>query len=129
MKRHRLTLAVQSLRRDQISITREVDYIVDRAISREGRVVSLGSLVFFSTDTGDAWVLDPEDGLASPLARNGDRLPLRLVETRERFAVEWQATYSIVGKMMVFTDPQGHRRSVMGYPVKEILRSSQKLAP
>jgi hypothetical protein len=34
--------------------------------------VTVGPLALFSTDTGDAWLLDPEDHLAARLARDGD---------------------------------------------------------
>ena len=49
-------------------VTQEAQYIVRRAREHDARVVTLGQLVFFSTDSGDAWLLDPEDALryASP---------------------------------------------------------------
>ena len=50
----------------------EVRYIQNKAAEHDGRVVSLGQLVLFSTDTGDAWLLDVSDQLAAPLARDGD---------------------------------------------------------
>jgi hypothetical protein len=33
--------------------------------------VTVGPLVLFSTETGDAWLLDPADHLAARLARDG----------------------------------------------------------
>ena len=39
----------------------EIDYIRSRAAEHDGRLVSVGPLVLFSTDTGDAWLLDPAD--------------------------------------------------------------------
>jgi hypothetical protein len=50
-------------------------------------------LVFFSTATGNAWVLDAEDNLALPLAAAGTRLPFAITETPERFAIEWAGTF------------------------------------
>ena len=44
----------------------EVRYIQNKAAEHDGRVVSLGQLVLFSTDTGDAWLLDVSDQLAAP---------------------------------------------------------------
>jgi hypothetical protein len=35
----------------------EVRYIQRRAADRDGRVVTVGQLVVFSTETGDAWLL------------------------------------------------------------------------
>jgi hypothetical protein len=56
------------LSRDEVSINREADYIIKKAQAHDSRVVGLGSLVFFSTQTGDAWMLDPTDSLAVCLA-------------------------------------------------------------
>src|SRR5438876_11635768 len=46
----------------------EVRYIQRRAADYDGRIVTIGQLVLFSTATGDAWLLDPADGLAARLA-------------------------------------------------------------
>ena len=54
----------QILSREQISISREINYIISRAKNSDTRLVTLGTLVLFSTETGDAWLLDSEDGLA-----------------------------------------------------------------
>jgi len=62
---------------DVPAIMREVDYVVGRALQQDSRVVTFGPLVFFSTQTGDAWVLDPADRFATCLARGGSRLPFR----------------------------------------------------
>ncbi len=50
----------------------EVRSIQRRAADRHGRVVTVGQLVLFSTETGDAWLLDPSDQLAARLASDGD---------------------------------------------------------
>jgi hypothetical protein len=39
-------------------VLREVDYIVECAAQCDARCVTLGQLLFFSTDTGDAWMLE-----------------------------------------------------------------------
>src|SRR5438093_11137152 len=41
----------------------EVRYIQRRAADHDGRIVTVGQLVLFSTETGDAWLLDPADRL------------------------------------------------------------------
>ena len=87
----------KKLNREQISITGESNYILNRAQNYESRVVSLGSLIFFSTETGDAWMLDYKDGLALCLAKVGEKQPFRIVETPEKFAIEWNVTYQIEG--------------------------------
>ena len=55
-----------------VRLADEVRYIQRRAADHDGRVVTVGQLVLFSTETGDAWLLDPADQLAARLARDGD---------------------------------------------------------
>jgi hypothetical protein len=54
--------------------------------------VTVGPLVLFSTETGDAWLLDPSDHLAARLARDGDPEELYFEETEATFAIGWRAT-------------------------------------
>ena len=62
-------------------MTGEADYIIGKAQKRDTLIVSLGSIVFFSTYTGDAWMLDSEDGLALCLARDAARQEYLILET------------------------------------------------
>jgi hypothetical protein len=52
----------------------------------DGRFVTVGPLALFSTETGDAWLLDPKDHLAARLARDGDPEDLYFEETDVSFA-------------------------------------------
>ena len=65
----------------------EIRYIQRRAAVYDGRFVTVGPLALFSTDTGDAWLLDPADHLAVRLARDGDPEPTYFEETDTNFAV------------------------------------------
>ena len=40
-------------------LAQEIRYIQRRAAERDSRLVTVGPLVLFSTDSGDAWILDP----------------------------------------------------------------------
>ena len=51
----------------------EVRYIQDKAADHDGRMVTIGQLILFSTDTGDAWLLDITDQLAVRLAAYSER--------------------------------------------------------
>src|SRR5258708_18811306 len=66
----------------------EVHYIQQRAAEQDSRVVSLPPWLLFSTQTGDAWLLEPGDHLAVPLARQGDPLPVYIEETDKTFTGE-----------------------------------------
>ena len=37
----------------------EVSYIQRRAAEHDSRIVSIGQVVLFSSESGDAWMLDP----------------------------------------------------------------------
>src|SRR5271167_2404052 len=49
----------------------EVRYILGRAAEHDGRVITIGQIILFSTETGDAWLIEPSDQLAARLARDG----------------------------------------------------------
>jgi hypothetical protein len=106
-------------------VLREVDYIVARAAESDARVVTLGQLVFFSTETGDAWLLDPEDHLALCLARDGSRLAVQIVETATRFAIEWHASYGFEDDAFIVTDGSGVR-AILGYPIADLQAAERR---
>ena len=80
----------------------EVRYIQRRAADRDGRIVTIGQLVLFSTETGDAWLLDPADQLAARLAREGENEPIHIEETDTTFAIGWKGRYCIQGAAFVY---------------------------
>ena len=109
-----------------MSATAEAASIGSQAQRGTTSVVTLGPLVFFSTGTGDAWVLDPADFLARCLARDGEPLPPGIIDTAEIFSVEWTHTYSIDGSVMIFADSAGVPRCVLGYPAHEIQEATRR---
>ncbi len=108
-------------------VLREVDYIVARAAESDARVVTLGQLVFFSTETGDAWLLDPEDRLALCLAKDGRRLPVQIVETATRFAIEWNASYKFENDAFIVTEGFSVR-AILGYPIDDLQAAERRAA-
>jgi hypothetical protein len=99
----------------------EVRYIQRRAADHDGRIVTIGQLVLFSTDTGDAWLLDPSDQLAARLARDGDPEPIRIEENDTAFAIDWKGRYRIDGSAFVYIDREtGNLTTVHGYPTHKL---------
>jgi len=95
----------------------EVRYIQRRAADRHGHVVTVGQLVLFSTETGDAWLLDPSDQLAARLARDGDPEPIHIEENDTSFVIDWEGDYRIQGSAFIYSDRQTRRVStIFGYP-------------
>jgi hypothetical protein len=99
----------------------EIRYIQRRAAEHDGRFVTVGSLALFSTDTGDAWLLDPEDHLAARVARDGDPEEVHFEETDTRFAIGWKGKYRIDGEAFVYLDrDSGRIVTILGYPIHRI---------
>ena len=86
-------------RRQQLRLPDEVRYIQRRAAAHDGRAVAIGQFVLFSTETGDAWLLD-----------------IRHTETT--CVVAWLGKYPIEGRAFVYAD-RGSRRvsTILGCPV------------
>ena len=102
----------------------EVRYIQNKAAEHDGRIVTLGQLVLFSTDTGDAWLLDVTDQLAARLARDGDPEPIHLEEGDTSFAIGWKGRYHIEGLAFIYTDRDtGRVTTILGYPTQTIARA------
>jgi hypothetical protein len=102
----------------------EIRYIQDKAADHDGRIVAIGQLILFSTDTGDAWLLDVTDHLAARLARDGDPELIHLEETDTSFAIEWKGQYRIDGTTFVYADrTTGRVTTVLGYPTPKIAQA------
>ena len=102
-------------------LAEEIRYIQRRAAEHDGRFVTVGSLALFSTDTGDAWLLDPEDHLAARLARDGDPEELYFEETDTSFAIGWKGKYQVDGNAFVYIDKDSGRIvTILGYPTRRI---------
>jgi hypothetical protein len=101
----------------------EIDYIQRCAAENDGRFVTVGPLILFSTDTGDAWLLDPADHLAARLAREGDPEPIYFEETDTNFAIGWKGNYSIEGDAFIYIDRESGRIvTILGYPPRRLAR-------
>jgi len=102
-------------------LAEEIDYIRSRAAEHDGRLVTVGPLVLFSTETGDAWLLDPADRLAARVARDGDPEDLHFEETDTNFAIGWKGNYKIDGDVFVFIDRVTARvTTIHGYPTHRL---------
>jgi hypothetical protein len=98
-----------------------VRYIQRQAANQHGRIVTIGQLILFSTETGDAWLLDPADRLAARLARGGEREPIYIEETDTTFAIGWKGRYRIEGPAFVYSDnDNGQITTSFGYPTKQL---------
>ena len=98
-------------------------YIQRRAAEHDSRIITIGQLVLFSTQTGDAWLLDPADRLAARLAHDGESEPVHIEETDTTFAIAWKGRYRIEGPSFIYSDDEtGRTSTILGYPTDKLTR-------
>ena len=103
----------------------EVRYILGRAAEHDGRVVTIGQIILFSTETGDAWLIEPSDQLAARLARDGDPEPFHIEENGTTFTIDWKGRYRIEGDAFVYMDREtGRLATIHGYPTHKLAKGS-----
>ncbi len=107
-------------------MAREIEYCISRAEGQDARIVTLGGLVLFSTETGDAWMLDAEDGLALCLARAGERRPFTVAETPTSYSIQWEASFRIDGDRFIIIEEPGQVQFILGYPTRQILQALRR---
>jgi hypothetical protein len=101
----------------------EVRYIQRRAAEHDSRIVSIGQVVLFSSESGDAWMLDPSEHLAVRLASDGHAEPVHIEDTETSFTVAWTGQYRIVGAAFLYTDRDSGRVATMfGYPTRKLVQ-------
>ena len=106
---------------DSFRLADEVRYIQRRAADHDSRIVAFGQLVLFSTDTGDAWLLDRSDFLAVRLARDGASEPAHIEETATAFTIGWNGRYHIDGPAFIYSDQESGRViTILGYPTDKL---------
>ena len=106
-------------------LANEVRYIQRRAAHRDGRIVAVGRLLLFSTDTGDAWLLDRTGQLAAPLARDGETEPVHIEETDTAFTIGWKGSYRLDGPAFIYSDREtGRVVTIIGYPTDKLTETA-----
>ena len=115
--------SVADARSVEIDIHHEIHYITELAQAGEARLVTLGSFVLFSTESGNAWLLDAEDCLALSLMRGGKPQPIHIAETPESILIAWNAKYEISGDAFIITDRLGNVTSILGDPSLQIAQA------
>jgi len=112
----------------EISIHKEIDHIRVSAECGDARIVTLGSLIFFSTETGDAWVLDADDKLAACLMKNFAPRDIRVTETPTNFIIGWTGEFELEDRVLTISDSVGHVVAYAGDIERMISRAMRQAA-
>lgn len=115
---------------DMRTIRGECEAIVAAELRREAKAVMtgpellVGPFVLFSTAKGDAWLLEPDEGLAKCLVWQGARQQIGLRDDPARLEVEWDCEYELLGDFFRVESehPVIGSRAIAGYPLEEVRR-------
>jgi hypothetical protein len=120
--------SIRRLRNDEINYTAEATAIQSAALAGVSKVVQLGPITFFSSTTGDAWMLDPTDHFAVCLARGYETRPIPIQETTDQLLIEWSADYLITeGATFLVPERTGAAYAILGYPTGVIERMAREM--
>jgi hypothetical protein len=102
------------------SLSQEINTIIQLSYQREARLLTLGKLIFFSTETGDAWILDPDQGRARCLSLDGEKQSVTIQEVSAGLGIDWDSEYRIKGSLFTVLEYSGPVRTILGYPTRKI---------
>lgn len=118
----------------KLSFTSEVEYIIGCALKGSCNVVRLESCILFSTDDGDAWLLDADDHRALCLLWHGERQSAKIIEDEKTFYVEYDGVFDISsgGFQVSSENSKIGQRTIFGYPARaiaELVESVRRSTP
>lgn len=111
---------INEIRENELSIAKEIDYIISKANDGKSVFVKISLLLFFSTENGDAWLLDLEDYLALRLNDNFERCDYMISETNTNYQIKWTGYFEISGSIFRFIRNDGKTLEFYQYPISEI---------
>lgn len=82
-------------------ILTKADKTAASALAGEASIDCVGNFIFFSTESGYAWLLDHRRGAALRLADNFHKLPHSIRESKERFQIQWKERYRTEGETFI----------------------------
>jgi hypothetical protein len=102
-------------------ITLAAQSTANAAVKSEVTLNCLGNFIFFSTKSGEGWMLDHRKNCALRLAEKGSTCDYTILETKERFQVEWKERFRIEGDTFV-ASLQGKETVFYEYPIDALTR-------
>lgn len=91
------------LQAQKVSINDEVAKLQAAAANREETMRVIGVFIFFSTNDGDAWLLELTDLDAVLVARAGEKIAVEINESPETIEVNWSHQFSVKNKTFTTT--------------------------
>lgn len=111
----------------QLSLHSEVEKVQKAAAERRNSLYTLGVFIFFTTDTGDGWLLEISEMDALQVAREGQTLEVEIDENEETIEVNWSHKFSMKNNVFQVTDYKSKKSaSYPDYPGNRIAKALNK---
>lgn len=112
----------------KLSLQSEVGKIQDAAAERKNSLYTFGVFVFFSTDTGDGWLLEISEMDALQVAKEGKAIEVEIKEGEETIEVNWSHKFSVKNNLFQVKDYKSKEStSYPDYPGNRISKAVSKV--
>jgi len=112
----------------KISLVHEIELVQKAAAENRQMIKELGVFILFSTDAGDAWLLEITDSDGVQLARAGVAIDPLIDQSPETIEVNWTHTFAIRNREFEITAYADRSVQVLpGYPSQEIHAAMKRI--
>jgi hypothetical protein len=112
----------------KLSLMHEIELAQQAAAEKRPSFREMGVFLFFSTATGDAWLLEMTESDGVQVAREGVALPPPIDQNPETIEVEWSHTFAIHNREMTITSYADHStQALTGCPTAEISAAMKRI--
>lgn len=134
---HHVTLCARETERQAAlpSLVSECQRAVEAALACRSicivtgpEILADGPLVLFSTMDGDAWMLEPNEGVCTCLAWHGTKQEFGVSDAGAHLLIDWDGSYELRGNFFCVNMDNGEIgvRTIGGYPMEELRRAIDK---
>lgn len=112
----------------KVFVTSEIARLQQHAATKRHGLKLFGSLLFFATGQGDAWVLELVEQDALRVSRGGQSLPVKISETEDNLEIGWTHSFIVKGAQFITTAYlDGSVETYHNCPVTVIKDAQEKL--
>jgi len=127
-KQQSITSNLTEAQKMQFSLQNEINTIQKTASKSKFKVRELGVFVLFSTEKGDAWLLEVAESDALQLASKREIMTVELEENPDTIEIFWTHTFGIENKQFIITDYKDKKVQVIdNYPTHAISAAIKRI--
>jgi len=110
--------------RPALSLKAEVAKAQQAAMEKRYGLHTLGVFIFFTTETGDGWVLEISEMDALQIAKGGQKIEVEIEESEETIEVNWSHKFSVKNNVFQVTDYKTKETTVFdAYPGNRLAKA------